>query len=106
MKNAPTSLTSKSGRVFLLNSEEEDARIREGIATDPDTYELTDAELGGLRPLVRASGRPKAEVTKQPVSIRLSPEVVAYFKAGGPGWQTRIDATLRAYIQAQREAAA
>jgi uncharacterized protein (DUF4415 family) len=32
--------------------------------------------------------------------------VVAYFKAGGPGWQTRIEAALRAYVDAQREAAA
>nr|WP_236786692.1 BrnA antitoxin family protein [Allochromatium tepidum] len=43
-------------------------------------------------------GRPKADATKQPVSIRLSPEVVDYFKAEGPGWQTRIDAVLREYV--------
>ena len=33
--------------------------------------------------------------TKVPVSIRLSPEVIQHFKAGGPGWQSRIDAALR-----------
>ena len=98
MKNASTSITSSSGREFLLNSEEEDARIRAGIAADPDTHELTDEELSQLRPLARSPGRPKAESTKQPVSIRLSPEVVEYFKAGGPGWQTRIDAVLREYV--------
>ena len=49
---------------------------------------------------------PQKTPIKEPVSIRLSPEVVAYFKAGGPGWQTRIDAALRAYVDAQREAAA
>ena len=64
MKNAPTSITSKSGRVFLLNSEEEDARIREGIAADPDTHELTDEELSKLRPLTRLPGRLKADATK------------------------------------------
>jgi hypothetical protein len=42
VKNVPTSITSKSGRAFLLNREEEDARIREGIAADPDTHELSD----------------------------------------------------------------
>jgi uncharacterized protein (DUF4415 family) len=33
--------------------------------------------------------------TKVAVSIRLSPEVISYFKAKGPGWQSRIDAALR-----------
>lgn len=98
MKNAPTSITSKSGRVFLLNSEEEEARIREGIAADPDTHELTNEELARLHPFTRSPGRPKADSTKQPVSIRLSPEVVEYFKASGPGWQTRIDTVLREYV--------
>lgn len=33
--------------------------------------------------------------TKVPLSIRLSPEVVAHYKATGPGWQTRIDEDLK-----------
>ena len=40
-------------------------------------------------------GRPKAETTKVSTTIRLSPEVIEYFKAGGPGWQSRIDDALR-----------
>jgi uncharacterized protein (DUF4415 family) len=31
--------------------------------------------------------------------IRLSPEVMAHFKASGDGWQTRIDAALRQFIE-------
>jgi len=89
---------SKSGRVFDLPSPEEDERVRVGIAADPDTHELSGEEMARLRPL----GRPKAEVTKQAISIRLSPEVLAYFKASGPGWQTRIDAVLREYVAARR----
>jgi len=33
--------------------------------------------------------------TKVPLSIRLSPEVVAHYKATGPGWQTRMDEDLK-----------
>lgn len=40
-------------------------------------------------------GRPKAEVTKVSTTLRLDPEVLAAFKAEGPGWQSRINAALR-----------
>ena len=36
--------------------------------------------------------------TKVPVSIRLSPDVVAYFKSQGEGWQRRIDEALRSHV--------
>ena len=46
--------------------------------------------------LARVARRgPQKEPTKVAVSIRLSPEVISYFKAKGPGWQSRIDEALR-----------
>ncbi len=74
-------------------------------ALDPDDdapelteewFQTADMHLGGK--LIRR-GRPKSDMTKVPVSIRLSPDVLAHFKAGGPGWQTRIDATLSRAIK-------
>ncbi|MFA7261994.1 MAG: BrnA antitoxin family protein [Caulobacter sp.] len=47
--------------------------------------------------LARVRGFQKA-ATKRAVSIRLSAEVVDHFRAGGPGWQTRIDQTLKDVI--------
>ena len=44
-------------------------------------------------------GRPKAAVTKERVTIRLSPDVVQPFRATGDGWQTRIDAALRDWLK-------
>jgi uncharacterized protein (DUF4415 family) len=41
---------------------------------------------------------PQKSPKKVPVSIRLSPEVVDHFRATGPGWQGRIDDTLRKVI--------
>jgi len=40
-------------------------------------------------------GRPKSAAPKKSVHLRLSPDVLAYFRKTGPGWQTRIDETLR-----------
>ncbi|CDG81021.1 putative uncharacterized protein [Janthinobacterium agaricidamnosum NBRC 102515 = DSM 9628] len=35
------------------------------------------------------------------LSVRYSPEVVAYFKATGEGWQARMDDVLRDYVVRQ-----
>jgi uncharacterized protein (DUF4415 family) len=40
-------------------------------------------------------GRPKTAAPKKSVHLRLSPDVLAWFRKTGPGWQTRIDETLR-----------
>ena len=44
-------------------------------------------------------GRPKAAVTKERITIRLSPEVVEQFRASGDGWQTRVDAALKDWLK-------
>jgi uncharacterized protein (DUF4415 family) len=45
----------------------------------------------------KARGRPRSALKKVPVTIRLDPDVVAAFKAGGAGWQTRINRILAAF---------
>lgn len=40
-------------------------------------------------------GRPKAAVTKVSTTLRLDPDVIAAFRADGPGWQSRINDALR-----------
>jgi uncharacterized protein (DUF4415 family) len=88
-------IKSKSGRGFELPSDQEDADINAGIAEDSDARVLTDKEFQRLRPM----GRPKAEVTKERITIRLSPEVVAKFRATGSGWQSRMDKALQEYLR-------
>jgi len=39
-------------------------------------------------------GRPKMENPRQLLSLRLPPQVIARWKASGPGWQTRMAETL------------
>ena len=86
---------SKSGRVFELPTAKEESAIRAGVAADPDTYELTDTEFRQLKRM----GRPPAATTKERVTMRLSRDVVARFRAAGPGWQTRIDAALKEWLE-------
>jgi uncharacterized protein (DUF4415 family) len=73
--------------------------------TDYDNPEWTAEDFAKARPaselpphilaaFPRTRGPQKAS-TKVPVSIRLSPEVIEHFKAGGPGWQSRIDDALK-----------
>lgn len=45
----------------------------------------------------RAGGRPVQAVHKQPVTLRLDPEVLARWRASGKGWQTRAAAALAAH---------
>lgn len=43
-------------------------------------------------------GRPPVrDESKQQVTLRLPRDVIAHFKAGGPGWQTRISGVLKRY---------
>ena len=46
----------------------------------------------------RGQRGPQKAPTKEQITLRLSPEVLAYFRATGPGWQTRIDAALKAFV--------
>ena len=89
-------ITSKSGRVFDLPSDEDDARIRSGIAADPDTHEASDAEFAQMR---RRVGRPAATVVRPMLSIRVDPDIAAALRASGKGWQTRVNALLRQAVE-------
>ena len=43
-------------------------------------------------------GRPPSANPKVSTTIRLLPDVIEHIKAGGRGWQTRIDDSLRDWI--------
>lgn len=68
------------------------------IASDPD-------EAGwdyGWDNYVAFKGIPF--MPKRQVTLRIDDNVVEYFNAQGRGYQTRMNAVLRAYVQAQRQA--
>ena len=93
-------------RVIRAPSVAENARIVAAAKADSDARPLTKTQLKAMVPLKSVRGRPKQASTKLLVSIRYSPEVVAYFRRTGEGWQARMDGVLREYIgkQATRRA--
>ena len=73
-----------------------------------DAPELTDewfqrADLYKGGKLLRR-GRPKAEVTKTPIKLRLDPDIIEAFKASGRGWQTRMNDALRDWLKSHSTA--
>jgi uncharacterized protein (DUF4415 family) len=85
---------TKWERVRNLTEEEVDRMAME----DPDNFLKTDedwAQVTVHRPGLRG---PQKAPKKKPLAIRLSPDVVEYFKATGAGWQSRIDSALREWM--------
>jgi hypothetical protein len=58
-------LTTKSGRVVEMPTDEENALIEAGIASDVDTYELSAAEFSQLKHIGKplAADSTKARIT-------------------------------------------
>ena len=86
-------------------TDEEEAQIQRQIANDPDAPEATDEQLKQAKPfkdalpelyesIQRSRGRPRVEKPKEAVTLRLDPDLVARFKAGGKGWRTRMAEAL------------
>ena len=71
--------------------------------------ELTKADFAKAKPFsevfpslsasIRKGRGPNKSPTKELVSIRLSKNVIEYFKKGSDGWRTRIDETLQKAVK-------
>jgi uncharacterized protein (DUF4415 family) len=72
-----------------------DEEVTAAAEADPDARPMTDEEWARAV-IVRPA--------KVQVGMRLDADVLAWFKRGGAGYQTRINAVLRRYIEAQRKA--
>jgi uncharacterized protein (DUF4415 family) len=94
------SKTSKRPTIRIPTAKEDKA-ITAAAKSDPDAPPLTPKQLKAMVPIRALRGRPKSATTKQLVSVRYSPEVLAYFKSTGEGWQSRMDGVLRQYVTRQ-----
>lgn len=46
---------------------------------------------------------PQKQPTKESITIRLSADVVGYFRAGGKGWQSRVNEALSEWVASHPE---
>jgi uncharacterized protein (DUF4415 family) len=72
-----------------------DEEVTAAAESDPDALPMTDEEWANA--VVFYPG-------KQRVGIRLDTDVLQWFQARGRGYQTRINAVLRRYMEAQQKA--
>jgi len=68
-----------------------DAEIAAQVRANPDDVEFTDEMLAATRWVM-----PEKKV---PISLRVDPEILAFFRKGGEGYQSRINAVLRGYVR-------
>ncbi|QQR39078.1 BrnA antitoxin family protein [Devosia rhizoryzae] len=85
-------MTKFSSKRPLTDAEE--AEIQAMIAGDPDNPEISDDEaknpMSFSEALARGPGRPRLANAKEPVTLRLDPQVIDSFKKGGDDWRARM----------------
>ncbi|MBK8537202.1 MAG: BrnA antitoxin family protein [Candidatus Competibacteraceae bacterium] len=78
---------------------DDDGEVRELTAENFTHFKpVTEVLPASLLAKLGVRGHQKTP-TKERITIRLSAEVVTAFRATGKGWQTRMDAALRDWIQ-------
>lgn len=64
-----------------------------------------DPDAGVISPGFWDNAKLMMPETKQQITLRLDPEVIRFFKATGKGYQSRMGAVLRSYVEAKRKRA-
>ena len=99
-KARPPDLAKTRAATGALMAELRERVSKSNTGRDPDdapewtAKQFEQADLYHGDKLVRA-GRPPSGNPKLALKLRLDPDVIAHFRATGPGWQTRINDTLR-----------
>jgi uncharacterized protein (DUF4415 family) len=107
IKRRRTLARARARRLEDTITEDEETAILAAAEADPDNPPLSDEQLARMRPaylvrpelvarqLRRERGRPKSDMPKQQVTLRIDRDVLDKFRATGDGWQSRINQALR-----------
>ena len=82
-------------------TQEQKRALRDLRDEDIDLSDIPEATGGGWR---RVSDLVPAE-NKQQITLRLDADVIQFFRATGRRYQSRINAALREYVNAQKKSA-
>jgi uncharacterized protein (DUF4415 family) len=99
---------TRARRVAAALTDAEDAAARVAAKADADNPPLKPTAR--LRPAhdvhpqlvaeqLRRRGRPRLASPKRQVTLRLDADVIDGMRATGPGWQVRVNDTLRRWLQ-------
>lgn len=73
--------------------------VWDGESDDDRPLTKDEMRAGIAAAATRKRGRPVGSGNKEQVAIRFDHEVLAAFRAGGPGWQTRMNDALRDWLR-------
>lgn len=65
--------------------------------------QVEELEVEALTTAAWVEASMRDQTRKKLISLRVDPEVIEFFKAQGPGYQTRMNAVLTAYMQVKKE---
>ena len=80
-------------------------RFREMSDEEIERRAAADPDAGVVPPGFWDNAKVRLPETKQQITLRLDPEVIRYFKRTGKGYQSRMGAVLRSYVEAKRKRA-
>jgi len=72
----------------------DDAEVERRAAADPDA--------GAIPPGFWNKATVRMPQNRQQITLRLDPDVIRWFKRTGKGYQSRMSAVLRSYMEAKR----
>jgi uncharacterized protein (DUF4415 family) len=80
--------------------------FREMTDEEVESRAAVDPDAGIIPPGFWDNARVWMPERKQQITLRLDPDVIRWFKQSGKGYQSRMGAVLRSYVQAKRKRSA
>jgi uncharacterized protein (DUF4415 family) len=105
--------TKKRERIVRYNSLDEmpppkplSKRFREMSDDEVERRAAADPDAGVIPPGFWDNAEVRMPPSKQQITLRLDPDVIGWFKRTGKGYQSRMGAVLRSYVEAKRKRSA
>lgn len=91
-----TTITYEDGSVVALDEDDSPELDETFFKRAKRSHGLPEDTQRAISATLNRAGRPPLEQPKQAVSVRLDADVLAWLKASGKGYQSRLNSILRA----------